>query len=82
MTNTGSSADQHRLVRGMCGRALRLQEDIKAQTGVRFVQPVVVFWNDFQARQVMGNNVVFVHGDQRAGSKRNPPRSLRRWSPA
>jgi hypothetical protein len=49
---------------GMRGRAVRLQEDIAQQTDVRFVQPVVIFWNEFEAGHVMGDNIVFVHGDR------------------
>ena len=55
------------LAPGMRGRAVRLQEDIEAQTGVRFVQPVVVFWNPFEAGVVVGQNVVFVHGERLVG---------------
>jgi hypothetical protein len=61
------SYDQHWLACGMRGRALRLQEDIEQLTGVRFIQAVVVFWNDFEAGLVTGNNVVFVHGDRLVG---------------
>ena len=48
----------------MRGRAVRLQEDITQQAGVRWVQPVVVFWNEFEAGRVDGENIVFVHGDR------------------
>jgi hypothetical protein len=57
------SYDLPSLARGMRGRALRLQEDIRQQTGVRFVKAVVVFWNEFEAGIVRGDNVVFIHGD-------------------
>lgn len=58
------SYELDRLASGMRGRAIRLQKDIAQQTGVRFVQPVVVFWNKFDAGLVPGNNVIFVHGDR------------------
>ncbi len=58
------SYDFSGLARGMRGRAVRLREDIVQQTGVRFVQPVVVFWNHFEARQVTSESVVYVHGDR------------------
>jgi hypothetical protein len=52
------------LARAMRGRALRLQQDIAETTGVRFVQPVVVFWNRFDAGQLSAGNVEFVEGDR------------------
>lgn len=55
------------LASGMRGRAIRLQEDIAQQAGVRWVQPVVVFWNKFEAGLVEGKNIVFVHGDRLVG---------------
>ncbi len=55
------------LASGMRGRAARLQEDIAQQAGVRWVQPVVVFWNEFEAGRVDGENIVFVHGDHLVG---------------
>jgi hypothetical protein len=58
------SYDLPGLGRTMRGRAIRLQEDIVAQTGVAFVQPVVVFWNPFEAGVVTGETVVFVHGER------------------
>lgn len=58
--------DLPRLAVAMRGRAVRLREDIVRQTGVRFVQPVVVFWNRFEASPVISKNVVFVHGDHLA----------------
>jgi hypothetical protein len=61
-----ASYDQYELARGMRGRAVRLQEDIVQQADVRFVQPVVVFWNEFEAGLVRGHNVVFIHGDRLA----------------
>lgn len=57
------SYDLHKLACGMRGRAVRLQGDIAQQTGVEWVQPVVVFWNRFEAEVDKGNNIVFVHGD-------------------
>ncbi len=57
-----ASYDIPDLARGMRGRAIRLREDIRQHTGVRFVQAVVVFWNDCEKDLVMGDNVVFVHG--------------------
>jgi Nuclease-related domain len=42
---------------GMRGRAVRLQEDIAEQADVRFVQPVVIFWNEFEAGHVMGETL-------------------------
>jgi hypothetical protein len=53
-----------KLASGMRGCAVRLQEDIAQQAGVRWVQPVVVFWNKFEAGWVDGENIVFVHGDR------------------
>jgi hypothetical protein len=47
-----------RLSSGMRGRAVRLQEDVTQQTGVRNVQAVVVFWNRFPAGLVEQNRVV------------------------
>jgi hypothetical protein len=55
--------DLPHLACGMRGRAKRLREDIVQQSGVRWVQSVVVFWNDFEAKEVLSNEVVFVHGD-------------------
>jgi hypothetical protein len=55
------------LASGMRGRAVRLQEDIAQQAGVRWVQPVVVFWNKFEAGRVDGEKIVFVHGDRLVG---------------
>ena len=52
-----------RLASGMRGCAVRLQEDIAQQTGVQWVQPMVVFWNRFEAGVDKGGNVVFVHGE-------------------
>jgi hypothetical protein len=62
-----ASYDVPRLARAMRGRAIRLQEDIVAQTGVPFVQPVVVFWNPFESGVVTGETVVFVHGERLGG---------------
>lgn len=61
------SYDLPHLACGMRGRAIRLQEDIVQQAGVRWVQPVVVFWNDFEAKLVVGDKIVFVHGDRLVG---------------
>jgi hypothetical protein len=61
------SYDLYKLACGMRGCALRLQEDIKQQTGVRWVQPVVVFWNKFDAELVKGHKIVFVHGERLVG---------------
>lgn len=55
--------DLTKLAGAMRGRAFRLREDIVQETGVRFVQPVVVFWNRFEAKLVISEKVVFVHGD-------------------
>jgi Nuclease-related domain len=60
------SYELRRLARGMRGRAVRLQEDILAATGVRFVTPVVVFWNRFDAGVLEAENVVFLHGSHLA----------------
>lgn len=43
------SYDLPRLAPGIRGCALRLQQDIEQQTGVPFIQPVVVFWNPASA---------------------------------
>jgi Nuclease-related domain len=56
--------DDRKLARKVRGCAVRLQEDIEQRTGVRWVQPVVVFWNDFDAGLVNGQNVIFVHGER------------------
>ena len=58
------SYDLSLLAKGMRGRALRLQQDIAAQTGVRFIQPVVVFWNPFPAGLVDGESITFLHGER------------------
>ena len=55
-----------RLARKVRGIAVRLQEDILQETGVRFVQPVVVFWSRFEAQLVNGNNIVFIDGERLA----------------
>jgi len=57
------SYDLSKLGSAMRGRAVRLREDIVQQTGVRWVQSVVVFWSRFEARQVVSENVAFVHGE-------------------
>lgn len=57
------SYDMCWLARGMRGRAVRLQQDIAEQTGVCFVQAVVVFWNKFDAGRVVGDKIIFVHGE-------------------
>jgi Nuclease-related domain len=61
------SYDLRRLATEARGRARRLQKDIEQEAGVRWVQPVVVFWNKFEAGRVDGENIVFVHGDRLAG---------------
>jgi Nuclease-related domain len=53
-----------KLACGMRGCAIRLQEDIAQQSGVGFVQAVVVFWNKFDAELVKGHKIVFVHGER------------------
>jgi hypothetical protein len=58
------SYELSRLASAMRGRAVRLQQDIVQGTGVSFVQPVVVFWNDFEAKLVTSEKVVFVHGNR------------------
>lgn len=55
-----------RLARKVRGIAVRLQEDISDETGVRFVQPVVVFWSRFEADLVNGKNIVFIAGERLA----------------
>jgi hypothetical protein len=55
--------DLPNLARGMRGRAIRLRNDISRQTGVHFVQAVVVFWNGFEEKQVTSGNVVYVQGE-------------------
>lgn len=45
----------------------RLQEDIAARSGIRFVHPVIVFWSDFEAGLVERDGVAFVHGSRVAG---------------
>jgi hypothetical protein len=52
-----------KLASGVRGCAVRLQEDIVQQTNIRWVQPVVVFWNRFEAGRIDGENIVFIHGD-------------------
>ena len=71
-----ASYDLPRLARGMRGRAVRLQEDITQHTGVRFIQPVVVFWNPFRAGSVIGENIAFVHGTQLVGWLEEQPARL------
>ncbi|MHB1861135.1 MAG: nuclease-related domain-containing protein [Solirubrobacteraceae bacterium] len=55
-----------RLARKVRGIAVRLQEDISQETGVRFVQPLIVFWSRFEAGLVNGNNIVFIDGERLA----------------
>jgi hypothetical protein len=50
----------------MRGRAVRLKEDIAAQTAIPNVQAVVVFWNDFPAGLAEENRVVFLGGERLA----------------
>jgi hypothetical protein len=71
--NEEDSYDLRRLARVMRGRAVRLQEDIVASTGVRFVQPVVVFWNCFEPEILRAENVVFIHGSQLASWLQRQP---------
>jgi Nuclease-related domain len=52
------------LARSMRARARRLCDDIMQETGVKSVGAVVVFWNDFPARLVEREDLVFVHGDR------------------
>jgi len=68
-----ASYDLPLLARGIRGRALRLQQDIEQQTGVSFIQPVVVFWNPFEAGVVIGENVAFVHGTCLSGWLQEQP---------
>jgi hypothetical protein len=56
------------------GCAVRLQEDIAGETGLRFVQAVVVFWNRFDAELVQGRHIVFVHGHRLARWLQEQPR--------
>lgn len=56
--------DLRRLARSVRGCAVRLQEDLPASAGVRFIQPVVVFWNRFDAGLATAGGIVFVHGTQ------------------
>jgi Nuclease-related domain len=56
-----------KLASGMRGCAVRLQEDIAQHTGVQWVQPVVVFWDKFDAELVVGDKIVFVHAEQLTG---------------
>jgi hypothetical protein len=68
------------LARSMRGRALRLQQDIAETTGVRFVQPVVVFWNRFDAGPLSAGNVVFVAGNRLvAWLQTQPARNSPEW---
>lgn len=64
------------LARTMRARAARLQEDIAPQSGVRFVQPVVVFWGIFEAGEVNSGGVTFIHGDRLAGWLRNQRQTM------
>jgi hypothetical protein len=64
------------LARAMRGRALRLQQDIVAQTGIRFIQPVVVFWNRFQVGTAEAGDVVFLHGSRVASWLEQQPAAL------
>jgi Nuclease-related domain len=65
--------DLPRLARAMRGRALRLQQDLSQQTGVTFVQPVVVFWNPFPAGVATGENIAVVHGEHLRGWLKEQP---------
>jgi Nuclease-related domain len=61
------SSDLRWLASGMRGRAKRLREDIEKQADISFVKAVVVFWNRFEQGVVLGDRVVFVHGERLAG---------------
>jgi hypothetical protein len=63
MRDDDEDSYEYKLASAMRGRAVRLREDIVQQTGVRWVQPVVVFWNRFEASQVTSEKVAFVHGE-------------------
>jgi len=49
---------------GVRAQAQRLQQSIAAETGVRFVKAVMVFWNKFDAEILEGQKIMFVHGDR------------------
>src|SRR5580692_4228638 len=70
------SYDRTRLASGMRGRAVRLQQDIAPQTSVRFIQPVVVFWNPFPQGVVAGENVMFLHGERLVAWLRQQPEKM------
>ena len=49
------------------GRAVRLKQDI-GETGVGYVQAVVVYWNSLPATDpIVGDQVVYLHGERLAG---------------
>jgi hypothetical protein len=52
-----------RLAGSVRGKAVALKQDL-AQDGVRWVQGVVVFWNEFEAQVVESNNVYYLSGER------------------
>src|SRR6266542_4455793 len=51
------------IVSRMRAASADLKEKIEPETGVRWVQPVVVLWTRFPARVAKVSDVAFVHGD-------------------
>ena len=44
--------------------ALELRNELRGQTGLRWVQPIIVLWCDFPAGYVESESVVYLHGDR------------------
>ncbi len=61
---------------GVRAQAQRLQQSIAAETGVRFVKAVMVFWNTFDAEVLEGQRIVFVHGDRLARWLEEQPQAM------
>jgi hypothetical protein len=61
----------------MRGQAAQLKSEIQSVTGRRpWVQAVVVVWGRFERRQVDGDRVIFIHGDDIADWLRRQPERL------
>lgn len=57
--------------------AAELKEQLQRRSGERvWVQSVVVFWGDFEQRELEGDRVVFLHGDRLAPWLRERPKRL------
>ena len=65
--DTDDESVHDRLSGAMRSRAARLHEDLLQQAGLSArIEPVVVFWSDFEAGSVSSNGVHYVHGPKLA----------------